>query len=98
MANGFRFGEGIKMFEPRMRVLPEASDGLKACAQDTIGWLDKEIEGKTWICGERFTLADMLLFTWLEFFSGINQPINPDFKNITAHHARIKERPSASAT
>lgn len=98
MANGFRYAEGIKMFEPRMRVLPEAADGLKSCAQDILGWLDKEMEGKTWVCGDRFTLADILLFGFLDFFAGVGQPINPEFKNITAHHARAKERPSANAS
>lgn len=96
MANGFRYSEGIKMFEPRMRVIPQAADDLKACAQDVLGWLDKEMTGKTWVCGDRFTLADILLFGFAEFFSKINQPINAEFKNITAHHARAKERPSAS--
>jgi glutathione S-transferase len=97
MANGFRYGEGIKMFEPRMRVIPHASDDLKACAQDIIKWLDGQMEGKTWVCGDRFTLADIMLFVWLDFFSGVNQEINPENKNIVAFHARAKARPSASA-
>ena len=96
MANGFRYGEGIKMFEPRMRVIPQASDDLKACAQDVLGWLDGEMAGKTWVCGERFTLADILLFTFLEFFSKVGQPISTELKNIVTHHARAKARPSAS--
>ena len=32
--NGFRFAEGLELFRPRMRVLPEAADGLKAVARD----------------------------------------------------------------
>ena len=36
MANGFRYSDGIEMFRPRMRVIPEAADGLKACAQDIL--------------------------------------------------------------
>lgn len=84
------------MFEPRMRVIPQASDDLKACAQDVLGWLDGEMAGKTWVCGERFTLADILLFTFLEFFSKVGQPISTELKNIVTHHARAKARPSAS--
>ena len=96
MANGFRYSEGIKMFEPRMRVLPEAADGLKACAQDILGWLDGQMVGKTWICGDRFTLADILLFGFLNFGSNVGQKINPDLSNIATHYARCKERPSAA--
>ena len=35
--NGFRFAEGIELFRPRMRVLPEAAEGLKATARDNLG-------------------------------------------------------------
>lgn len=98
MANGFRFGEGIKMFSSRMRCLPEASDGLKAIAQDNLGKLDGWIEGKQWICGDRFTMADVLLFSWLDFFKNINQPINPDHKNVQAWYDRVAARPSAAAS
>ena len=31
--NGFRFAEGLKLFENRVRCIPEAADGLKATAQ-----------------------------------------------------------------
>ena len=31
--NGFRFAEGLKMFENRIRCIPEAADGLKATAR-----------------------------------------------------------------
>ncbi len=96
MANGFRYSTGIKMFEPRMRVIPQAADDLKGCAQDILGWLDKEMAGKTWICGDRFTLADIMLFGFVGFFDNVDQPINPEFKNIAAHNARMKERPSAA--
>lgn len=96
MANGFRFGEGVKMFQSRMRVLPEASEGLKAIAQDNLGKLNGWIEGKEWICGDRFTMADILLFCWLDFFKNINQPIDPEHKNIQAWYDRVAARPSAA--
>lgn len=98
MANGFRFGEGLKMFQSRMRCLPEASDGLKAIAQDNLEKLNGWIEGKQWICGDRFTMADILLFSWLDFFKNINQPINPDHANIQAWYDRVAARPSAAAS
>jgi glutathione S-transferase len=53
--------------------------------------------GKPFICGERLTLADILLFAFVDFFAGIRQPLNPENKNIVAWHARMKSRPSAEA-
>lgn len=97
MANGFRFGEGLKMFKDRIHCIPQASDDLKTTAQLWLGKLDKLMEGKQFVCGDRFTMADILLFNWVDFFQGVNQPIDPANKNIVAWHARVKERPSAQA-
>jgi len=97
LANGFRFSEGIKMFQPRMRVLPEASAGLKAIAQDKIAWLDKQMEGRDFVAGDKVSLADILLFCFLDFGTHVGQAIDENNKNIVAWHARMKERPSAKA-
>jgi glutathione S-transferase len=97
LANGFRFAEGLKLFQNRIRCIPEAAEGLKQTAQDKLTWLDGQIAGRTWICGERFTLADIMLFAFLDFGAQVGQPINPENRNIVAHHARMKERPSAAA-
>ena len=49
--NGFRFAEGLELFRPRLRVRPEAADGLKATVQDNLAWLDPLMAGKQWIVG-----------------------------------------------
>ncbi len=97
MAAGFRFGEGLKMFESRMRCIPEASDGLKAIAQDGLSWLDRQMNGNTWICGDRFTMADILLYCFLRFGASVGQEINPELANIIAWYERVNARPTASA-
>lgn len=97
MANGFRFGEGLKLFQNRIRCIPQAADDLKKTAQERLAWLDGLMAGKTFVCGERLTMADILLFCFVDFFNGVGQPINPELKNIVAWHARMKARPSAAA-
>lgn len=97
MANGFRYSTGIKMFQDRMRCIPEGADGLKANAQDKLGWLDAQLEGKDYIGGDSVSMADILLFCFVDFFNGIDQPIDQNNKNVVAWHARMAERPSASA-
>ena len=97
MANGFRFSQGLKLFQNRMRCIPEAADALKATAQDKIGWLNGQMEGRQFVCGDRFTLADIHLFCFLDFGANAGQPINPEFRNIVAHHAMMQARPSAAA-
>jgi glutathione S-transferase len=68
LANGYRFGEALKFFEKRIPVAPEASPGLKMIAANRLKWLNGQMaDEREWICGKRFTLADMLLYCWLDF-------------------------------
>ena len=97
MANGFRFSDGLRMFQDRIHCIPQAAGDLKAIAQERLTWLDGLIAGRAFICGDRLTLADILLFVFLDFFAGIKQPLNPENKNIAAWYARMKERPSGTA-
>ena len=97
LTSGFRYSEGLELFKTRMRVIPEAAEGLKLIAQEKILWLDSLMEGKEFVCGDRFTLADVMLFCFLNFGATVGQTINPEAKNITAWFEKVKERPSASA-
>jgi glutathione S-transferase len=97
LANGFRFAEGMPIFKSRIRTIPQAADDLKTLAQEKLTWLDGLIAGRTWICGERFTLADILLYVFLEFGASVGQPLNPANKNVAAWYERVKARPSAQA-
>ena len=97
MANGFRYSDGLRMFQNRVHCISQAADDLKQIAQEWLTKLDGLIAGKQFICGDRLTLADILLFCFVDFFDGIKQPINQDNKNIVAWHARMKARPSAAA-
>ncbi|WP_068876741.1 MULTISPECIES: glutathione S-transferase family protein [unclassified Phenylobacterium] len=97
MTNGFRFAEGLAMFESRMRCLPEAAPGLKAVAQDGLAWLEANFQGP-WITGGRFTLADILLFSFLDFGAVVGQPLDPKYAKVTDWFARVKARPSAAAS
>ena len=96
--NGFRFAEGLQMFKDRMHCLPEAADGLKEIVQEKLAWLDSLMEGKSYLVGERFTLADVVLFAALDFGAGLGQGIDPRLENLTSWFDRVAARPSAGAT
>jgi len=97
MANGFRYSEGLGLFESRMRCLPEAAAGLKAVAKDGEQWLEDNFKGP-WIAGDRFTMADILLFSFLEFGAQVGQPLDAGFGKLTEWFGRVKARPSAAAS
>jgi len=96
--NGFRYAEGLQMFKDRMHCLPEAAAGLKTIVQEKLEWLDKLMEGKTFIVGNRLTLPDIILYVALDFGAGAGQKIDPKLKNLTAWFKRMNERPSATAS
>ena len=97
LANGFRYAEGEPIFKDRMTLIPHAAADLKALAQEKITWLDGLMNGKEFVCGDRFTLADILLFVFLEFGTQVGQPLNDANKNIASLYERVGARPSAKA-
>jgi glutathione S-transferase len=97
MANGFRAAEGREMFAPRMKLVgKDAAADLKAIARDKIKWLDAQMGERPFICGDRFTLADILLFAFLEFGAQVGQPLAGEGDWLRPWFDRVKARPSAS--
>ena len=97
LANGFRYSEGLGLFKDRMRCLPDAAPGLKLVAQDGIAWMDDHLTGD-YLAGDRFTLADIVVFAFLDFGAAVGQPLDPKFKKVGAWFERVKARPSAAAS
>ena len=97
MANGFRFGEGLQLFQNRIRTIPEASTGLKETAKEKLAWIDGLVAGRQWIVGDRFTLADILLYVFVEFGAQVGQPLDPANKNLAAWKDRVAARSKAAA-
>jgi len=97
LANGFRFAEGLAIFKDRMITLPESSEGLKSIAQDRITWMDTQLVDKRYICGDRFSLADILLYCFMSFGAAVGQSINPANANINQWYEHMAERASSQA-
>lgn len=98
MANGFRFSDGLRLFQNRIRCIPEAAEGLKATAREKLTWLDGLVAGRQYIAGDRFTLADILLYAFVDFGGAVGQPLDPANKNLTAWKERVAARPSVAAS
>jgi glutathione S-transferase len=97
LADGFRFAEGLPIFKDRIRTLPEAAPGLKAIARDGLAWLDGRIAGRSTIVPGRFTLADVVLYAFVEFGGLVGQGLDPSLKNLAAWLEAVKTRPSSNA-
>lgn len=97
MSYGYRYSQALEMFRNRIHCIPQAAEDLKQIVQEKLAWLNGLIEGRRFICGDRLTLADIVLFCFLEFGAERGQTVNPALTAITAHFARMKARPSAAA-
>jgi len=98
MANGFRYAEGLALFKDRIRVIPQAADDLKAIAREKLAWLDGLMNGNEWIAGDRFTLADVFLYAFLDFGRTVGQPLDPKLSWLPRWFERVAARPSAEAS
>ena len=95
--SGFRYAEGLKLFQNRIRCIPQAADDLKAIAREKLAWLDGLVGDKPFIGGAKLTMADILLFAFVDFLNSVGQPLDPACKHLTAWFGRMKARPSAAA-
>lgn len=94
--NAFHYAEGRPRFANRIPVAPEAAAGLKRIAQDRLAWLDNMLGAGPYLCGSRFTAADIWLYVWLDFGDAVKQPFDRSLARITPWFDRVAARPSAA--
>jgi len=98
MTQGFRGAEGLELFRNRVHCLPMAADELKATAREGLAWLEAQLDERPYLAGERLTVADLLLFSFLEFGALVGQGLDRRHGRLAAWHERMAVRPSAAAT
>lgn len=93
--NAYHYAEGLARFAARIPVAPDAADGLKRVAQDRLAWLDGMLNRHRFIVGDRFTIADIWLYVWLDFAQSVGQPFDHALRHIAPWFERIGARSSA---
>lgn len=59
--------------------------------------LDRALDGRDWLDGERYTIADIVLLTTVDFAGFIGVAMPEELANLRAWHDRATARPSAHA-
>jgi glutathione S-transferase len=84
-----------KTFSPLF--MPATPEDAKGMFRDKLAsrfeFVDKQLEGKEYVMGDHFTVADAYLYVVTRW----TKPMNIDiarFKNLTAHNARVEARPA----
>jgi glutathione S-transferase len=60
-------------------------------------WLDRELDGRAFVAGEAYTMADICALSTMDFASWIGLKTEPQLANVAAWHERVSARPSAAA-
>jgi glutathione S-transferase len=83
-----------KSFGPLFR--PTTPDDFKATLRDMLGqrfdWIDKQLAGKQYLTGDKFTVPDAYLFTVLRWSPRVGIDLGK-WKNISAYLDRVGARP-----
>jgi glutathione S-transferase len=76
--------------------MPAMNDGWRQAVTDRLGvrldWLAKQLEGKQYLMGDKFTVADAYLFTILNW-AGPSKFDMSKWPTITDYHKRVASRP-----
>jgi glutathione S-transferase len=98
-SRAFRATAGRAFYHDKIKLLSEAAaEELKVLVEDRILWLDALLGDKPYICGDRYSLADIILYCFMTFGAPEGRTNLPSgCKNLPAWHARIAQRPSANA-
>ena len=97
MTMGFRGGSGRPMFEPRMTVVsPAAADELTALANEKYQWLDGQLGTRDHLALERFTLADLIVFCFINFGFTVGWKLPDGTPNLARLVEQTGQRASAA--
>ncbi len=95
---GFRATVGRPFFAPRMPLLSESAGAeMIGLLNGNLAQLDALLAGQTWVCGERFSFADILLGTFLLFGAKSGAPLPAGLGWLPGYVERCAARPSFAA-
>ena len=88
---GFRNTEGADFFRPRMRIDETIGAPMKRNTEDGYAWLDAQLAGQDFICGDELRYVDGIFYPLALFLHKVSIPISTDLKNLTAYMQRLSE-------
>jgi glutathione S-transferase len=98
MVFGLYYAEALDLFKERLHCIPKAAAGMKEKARKAMAWLDGLLAEGQYIAGDRFSIADICLFTYIDQLRSVGQPIPEGLDKLNAWFKRVSARPSAEAS
>jgi glutathione S-transferase len=76
---------------------PEFGESNRPKAEKFVALLESELGKRPYIAGDRFTVADILAMTTIDFMRVIKLKLTPEMKHLSRWHNAVSSRPSAKA-
>jgi glutathione S-transferase len=86
------------IFQGRFRQFPEYGEAQRAVAYQRLERMDRELNGRQFVAGDRFTIADITALVAIDIGSRLADiKIAPELAHLTRWHNAVSKRPSANA-
>ena len=69
----------------------------RARVAEAFGFFDRSLDGREFLAGERFSMADIVLLTTVDFAKFVGCGPGEELEALTLWHQRVSGRPSAAA-
>ncbi len=87
----------IPFFADRITQMPDYAEVQRETARQKFRWLNDEIDGRPYLTGETFTMADILGMTAYAVSRFVEAEPEEDLANLQGWIARVTQRPSFQA-
>jgi glutathione S-transferase len=92
------FRNSHAFWKGRIRQAPDFADIMRDHVATRLDWLERELGGRHYLAGDRFTVADITALCALDFGKISDIRIKAEtHPNLAAWHQRVSTRPSAKA-
>lgn len=86
------------MFANRIKQFKDYGAAQLETAHNQLKWLDGQLQGREFIAGPRYTMADIHALTAIIFGQQtLDLKIDPALKEVARWHKAVSSRPSANA-
>lgn len=92
LVQAFKAGEGLPYYRALTHCIPHAAEDFRILVDRHLHWLAGEMESSVWLCGDRFSLADIQLFCILDFGRDRRLTSTPKTGQLTAWFERARQR------
>lgn len=85
-------------WDGRIEQVAEFGDLCRRTLEERMKWLDGEVAGRTYIAGERFTVADITAVSAFDLAKIVKIRIPEELSNLTKWYETVSARPSVAST